>query len=45
VIALVERVDDRLPVRLDDRRAVTAEAELVEAVRGEQRRQGIEELE
>ena len=45
VVALVERVDDGLPVRVDDRRAVAAEAQLVEVVRREQRRQRIEELE
>ena len=45
VVALVERVDDRLPVRVDDRRAVRAEAQLVEPVRREQRGQRIEEVE
>ena len=45
VVALVERVDDGLPVRVDDRRAVRAQAHALEVVRREQRRERVEEVE
>ena len=45
VVALVERVDDDLPVRGEHRAEVGAEAHLLEVVRREQRREWIEELE
>ena len=44
VVALVERVDDGLPVRVDDRRAIAAEPHALEAIRREEGRERFEEL-
>ena len=45
VVALAERLDDDFPVRGEHRAEVGAEAQLLEVVRREQRREWIEELE
>ncbi len=45
VVALVERVDDRLPVRVDDRAQRRAQPHLLEVVRREERRERVEEVE
>ena len=44
VVALIERVDDGLPVRVDDRRAIAAEPQALEAIRREEGRERFEEL-
>ena len=45
VVALVERIDGHLPVGREHGREIRADAELVEVVRGQQSRQGVEVVE